>query len=227
MVSTSNKYMATGPSGARCQEWPCRLTAGSKLLLWVLSSWWKVATWSVIRRLHSCVILGVWDSGRVCSTGQEDGAVSRFVTFARIYTCVGLRRHSVRSFIFWDITPFIPVKVHGRFWGIYYLYLQGWRVSQERNHVARKQSATSGCFFLELLFIREYGGICSSETSVDFHGTSPRYITEDRILHTLIFDTIADFMVPNYWLFKATSENYWVLLCPSSGWWEKSKSPVI
>jgi hypothetical protein len=33
MVSTSNKYMATGPTGARCQEWPCRLIAGSKLLL--------------------------------------------------------------------------------------------------------------------------------------------------------------------------------------------------
>jgi hypothetical protein len=32
-VSTSNKYMATGPTGARCQEWPCRLIAGSKLLL--------------------------------------------------------------------------------------------------------------------------------------------------------------------------------------------------
>jgi hypothetical protein len=30
---TSNKYMATGPTGARCQEWPCRLIAGSKLLL--------------------------------------------------------------------------------------------------------------------------------------------------------------------------------------------------
>jgi hypothetical protein len=25
--------MATGPTGARCQEWPCRLIAGSKLML--------------------------------------------------------------------------------------------------------------------------------------------------------------------------------------------------
>jgi hypothetical protein len=33
MVSTSNKYMATGPTGAQCLEWPCRLIAGSKLLL--------------------------------------------------------------------------------------------------------------------------------------------------------------------------------------------------
>jgi hypothetical protein len=30
---TLNKYMAMGPSGARCQEWPCWLIAGSKLLL--------------------------------------------------------------------------------------------------------------------------------------------------------------------------------------------------
>jgi hypothetical protein len=28
-----NKYMAMGPSGARCQEWPCWLVASSKLLL--------------------------------------------------------------------------------------------------------------------------------------------------------------------------------------------------
>jgi hypothetical protein len=26
-------YMAMGPSGAQCQEWPCRLIVGSKLLL--------------------------------------------------------------------------------------------------------------------------------------------------------------------------------------------------
>jgi hypothetical protein len=30
---TLNKYMAMGPSGARCQEWPCWLLADSKLLL--------------------------------------------------------------------------------------------------------------------------------------------------------------------------------------------------
>jgi hypothetical protein len=32
-VLTLNKYMAMGPSGARCQEWPCWLVAGGKLLL--------------------------------------------------------------------------------------------------------------------------------------------------------------------------------------------------
>jgi hypothetical protein len=32
-VLTLNKYMAMGPSGTRCQEWPCWLVAGSKLLL--------------------------------------------------------------------------------------------------------------------------------------------------------------------------------------------------
>jgi hypothetical protein len=30
---TLNKYMAMGASRARCQEWPCWLVAGSKLLL--------------------------------------------------------------------------------------------------------------------------------------------------------------------------------------------------
>jgi hypothetical protein len=36
MVLTLNKYMAMGPSGARCQDWACRLVAGSKLLLLLL-----------------------------------------------------------------------------------------------------------------------------------------------------------------------------------------------
>jgi hypothetical protein len=30
---TLNKYMAMGPSGAQCQEWPCWLVSGIKLLL--------------------------------------------------------------------------------------------------------------------------------------------------------------------------------------------------
>jgi hypothetical protein len=37
-VLTLNKYMAMGPSGARCQEWPCWLVAGSKLLPALLCS---------------------------------------------------------------------------------------------------------------------------------------------------------------------------------------------
>jgi hypothetical protein len=32
-VLTLNKYMAMGRSGIRCQEWPCWLVAGSKILL--------------------------------------------------------------------------------------------------------------------------------------------------------------------------------------------------
>jgi hypothetical protein len=35
-VLTLNKYMAMGPSGARCQEWLCWLVDGSKLLLALL-----------------------------------------------------------------------------------------------------------------------------------------------------------------------------------------------
>jgi hypothetical protein len=35
-VLTLDKYLAMGPSGARCQVWACRLVAGSKLLLLVL-----------------------------------------------------------------------------------------------------------------------------------------------------------------------------------------------
>jgi hypothetical protein len=40
-VLTLNKYMAMGPSGARCQMWACRLIAGSKLLLLLLLGSWE------------------------------------------------------------------------------------------------------------------------------------------------------------------------------------------
>jgi hypothetical protein len=40
-VLTLNTYMAMGPSGARCQEWPCWLVAGSKLLLYGIIPVWR------------------------------------------------------------------------------------------------------------------------------------------------------------------------------------------
>jgi hypothetical protein len=45
-VLTLNKYMAMGPSGARCQEWPCWLVVSSKLLLCSALLWnenWRVS----------------------------------------------------------------------------------------------------------------------------------------------------------------------------------------
>jgi hypothetical protein len=35
--------------------------------------------------------------------------------------------------VFWDAVPYSPVEVHQRFGGMYYLHLQGRRVSQAGN----------------------------------------------------------------------------------------------
>jgi hypothetical protein len=39
----------------------------------------------------------------------------------------------MKTTIFWDITPYSPLKVNRRFGGIYRLHLQGRRISQARN----------------------------------------------------------------------------------------------
>jgi hypothetical protein len=39
----------------------------------------------------------------------------------------------IKSIIFWDITPWSPLKVNRHFGGTCCLHLQGWRISQERN----------------------------------------------------------------------------------------------
>jgi hypothetical protein len=49
----------------------------------------------------------------------------------------------MKSSFFWDTKPCSPVKANRRFGRIYSLHLQGWRVSQARNHLeglGRKRS---------------------------------------------------------------------------------------
>jgi hypothetical protein len=41
---------------------------------------------------------------------------------------------TVKSIIFWYVTPCSPVEVHRRFGGPYYVHLQNRRVNQARNH---------------------------------------------------------------------------------------------
>jgi hypothetical protein len=71
------------------------------------------------------------------------------------------RLNSVNSFIFWDITLYIRLKVRRRFGGTCRHHLQSRRISQTRN---RHEVGGSACyllnvgFLLSLLFYSEDGG---------------------------------------------------------------------
>lgn len=73
---------------------------------------------------------------------------------------------TLKSAIFWDITPCNKLKVNRRFGRAYYLLIQLRRTSQVRNqnNAVSKQS-------------------CSPETSVYFRWITRRYIPEDRTVH--------------------------------------------
>jgi hypothetical protein len=87
------------------------------------------------------------------------------------------QRSSLKSSVFWDITPCSPLKVNWRFGGTCRLHLQGRRVSQVRNLLV-------ACF-LAWLILRpwRWGSHVTPETSVDFQRTTQRYIPEDLTLH--------------------------------------------
>jgi hypothetical protein len=88
----------------------------------------------------------------------------------------------MKSTIFWDITPCIPLSVRRRFGGTYRLHLQG------RNHKLSKKPAVRAEFCLPpgftLVSCSAYSSTLkmmatsSSETSVDFQRTTWRYIPE-------------------------------------------------
>jgi hypothetical protein len=77
------------------------------------------------------------------------------------------------SSVFWDITPCFPVKVNGRFGGIYNFLLQSRKVNHERNKhdVGNIQSYDFFLFhvnLLLLLFSLKMEAMCSSEISLTF-----------------------------------------------------------
>jgi hypothetical protein len=71
----------------------------------------------------------------------------------------------LRSFVFWDITPYSQLKVNRRYGETFRLHLQCWRLDQERNQMKV---------------------LASSETCVDFQVTTRRYIPEDRTVTTAV-----------------------------------------
>jgi hypothetical protein len=87
---------------------------------------------------------------------------------------------SHKSSIFWDTTPYTPLKGNRRCGGTYRLHLQS-RKRQARNQceAAGKQAASSPLFTLRPWRWRPP---CSSQTSLDFQRTKRRYILEDVTL---------------------------------------------
>jgi hypothetical protein len=75
----------------------------------------------------------------------------------------------MKSSVFWDITPFSPLKVNRRSGGTCRLHSQGRRIMISC-------SAYSSTPRIEAK--------SSSETSVDFQRTTRRYIPEDSALQT-------------------------------------------
>jgi hypothetical protein len=116
-----------------------------------------------------------------------------------------------RNSVFWDITPYSPVKVNWHFRVTYCLQLQGWRVSQARNQQewGSKQSSTLCWFLAWLIFILKIEVICSSEMLVDFQKTELLTATTVRTSNPTQSDRSSQTFQRN-------------LLLPCSGW--KSKS---
>jgi hypothetical protein len=85
---------------------------------------------------------------------------------------------TMRSSIFWDITPCSPLKVNRRFGGTHRLHLQG-RTNRAKKP-AWKQVASRSCSAYSSTLKME--AICSSETSVGSRRTAGRYIPEERSL---------------------------------------------
>lgn len=56
------------------------------------------------RKCDACLNMAFSRMLTCASVTQQDGAVARFVTSSSTDSCVGLKRHSVRSTIFWNIT---------------------------------------------------------------------------------------------------------------------------
>jgi hypothetical protein len=89
---------------------------------------------------------------------------------------------AMKSYVFWDATPCSTVEVDRRFKGTYRIYLQSRKVSQ-----SKKPTLIFACFTLVSSLAcsstMKVGAICPSETWVDLHQATRRYIPEDRTLH--------------------------------------------
>jgi hypothetical protein len=83
----------------------------------------------------------------------------------------------VKNTIFWDITPYSPLKANGHFEGKYRLHLLGQRISQARNQNESRWQANEAYFLTLMMEAMFFSG-----TSVDFQRTIQHYIPDDSFL---------------------------------------------
>jgi hypothetical protein len=85
----------------------------------------------------------------------------------------------MKSFVFWDITPYNSLNFNRRFRGTRCLHLQGKILSLARACYELHSDLLACSWTVEM------DPICFSETSVDFQRTTRRYIPEDRIMYVI------------------------------------------
>jgi hypothetical protein len=106
------------------------------------------------------------------SVGELVDAVKNFVS-RKMQGTVLPTEQTLKSSVFWDITPCCSLKASRRFGGICLLY----------QIVICLPPALTLAFCLAYTSILNIKAICSSETSVNFQQTALRYIPEGRTLH--------------------------------------------
>jgi hypothetical protein len=110
----------------------------------------------------------------------RDSTISGCVEFA-ILTAV-----TMKSGIFWDVTPCRPVGVRRHYGGTYCPHLQGRGVSQAR-HYQEMHAGSRGysklCFAPAFGSLRAWFTVRFSETSVAFHQIAGHYVPEDSTLY--------------------------------------------
>jgi hypothetical protein len=108
------------------------------------------------------------------------------------------------STVFWGVTPCSPLKVSRCFGGTYHLHHQGRRISRARYQRESRWQA---------------GSKCTSETSVQLHGTTRRYISEDITLHIHRCDNLKSCERVNSCSGQRSScvPNATSMMCPTEG----------
>jgi hypothetical protein len=99
------------------------------------------------------------------------------------------QRLSVKSTVFWDVTPFSPAEVHRRFVGTYchHPHSKKQKASRGRGYAVLASFFIAG-FSLGLLFDPEIGGSIFLRHVGGFLPITRRYIPEDTTIHSHLWE---------------------------------------
>jgi hypothetical protein len=118
--------------------------------------------------------------------------LNNFILLVADIASQALTEVAMKSYFFWNITPYCPLEVSRHFGGTDRLYLQG-RKANQADQARSKQKAEpvllAACFslvsWMAYSSTLKIGAICSSEMLVDLNRTTQFYIPEDGTLHPL------------------------------------------